>query len=168
MMLRSICFLWLPAVASALRGATLLEESRYAANSSSPFECVEEGAEIGKVDVHCKCPGGGKLVERPSHGCKPNGCGPDDPGLLATLGNALYWEVIGCCDVHDEEYCSCGYTKMFADVKFLTCMRDICGKKEWAIDRGQCQLKTEAAASAVLGWGTTAYKAAQDKACYCP
>mmetsp|Transcript_63868 Transcript_63868/g.152323 ORF Transcript_63868/g.152323 Transcript_63868/m.152323 type:complete len:209 (+) Transcript_63868:94-720(+) len=133
-----------------------------------PFKCIEEGHEIGKVDVHCSCPSGGKLQDRPDHHCEPNGCGPDDPNLLAQLGNLLYPDVKACCDTHDIEYCTCGYTKMFADIKLMTCMRDICSKKEWTHDWAQCTAKTEAAAYGVLKWGTSAYKAAQDKACFCP
>eukprot|EP00403_Amphidinium_massartii_P041862 CAMPEP_0178448626 /NCGR_PEP_ID=MMETSP0689_2-20121128/42093_1 /TAXON_ID=160604 /ORGANISM="Amphidinium massartii, Strain CS-259" /LENGTH=160 /DNA_ID=CAMNT_0020073841 /DNA_START=123 /DNA_END=606 /DNA_ORIENTATION=+ len=139
-------------------------------NSSSdveyPFDCYEDGHEIGKVDVHCKCPDGSPLKEKSAHSCEPNGCGPDDPSLLASLGNLLYWEVISCCNVHDEEYCECGMTrtKMMADIKLLTCMREICSKKEWSHDYAQCTAKTEAAAYAVLKWGTSAYKAAQEKA----
>lgn len=120
------------------------------------------------------CSNGGYPIPRAGYIPTPNGCGTDSTMFTKELAKFLP-SVNECCSAHDVCYGSCGKSKASCDNKFRKCLNDVCSvAKEVAKAVGSkfdvkdmCEVAGNSLFTIVASTGCTAYKAAQNEACFC-
>lgn len=90
-----------------------------------------------------------------------NGCGAE--GGTKVRGDFYLFDITPACNAHDICYGTCGSNKSLCDSKFFADIMTICTKRV-AIPY-LCYNLASIYSGAVLGWGNSAYEAAQDEAC---